>query len=1312
MKNPFLHQEPFFIVFVIKGYLVLSYPNQLFMRIFLTLSLLLISVFMFSQEGTLQLSGYVEKGREPLSNVKVTLYQNSNETGSEYTDNRGAFSLDMDINKQYTIHFSKEGFVRKKLFVNASVPGEKGGTWTVEFSIGLFRMYPGLDVSALEDPVTKIVYQEEERSFGYDYLYTEKMMAKIDKILAQLEKLKEEAYREIIRTGDRHFDQAAYAEAITWYEKALDQRPGDRYPKKRIREAEKLLEEKRENQSLYEQAIARADQLFQQEKYREARNVYGEAIGYDGSKDYPRDRIREIDEILQQLRAEKQQQEENQRKYNAFIKTADQAFNAENFSSAKAHYNKALEIFSDKPYPRQQITKIDQLLAQKAKQQKADEAYTKMIEEADQLFKLKEYIRAKSKYREAQSIKPQEIYPVNQVKRIDQLLADQKAKEQRYGQLIQSADQAFQNESYSRSKSDYLSALEIRSDASYPRQQIDKINDILQKQQAKQASYKQNIQKADVAFQNKEYDRAKSLYSEAFFIMPEKQYPKDQIDEIDRILAGQRAANQRYKAAIGKADRTFQAGKYDVSRNAYVEASAIKPGEAYPREQIQKIDNLLASQARKEEQYKALIKQADQEFEQKDYTAAKKKYQESLQVKPGESYPSQQIQKIDELLANLQARRQKEAKYENMLAKADQAFEEENYSEAKQSYSEVLFIKPDEQYPKDQISRIDEILAQRARADAERKQAEKAYNEAIEKGDAMFSMEEYRQAKQSYKQALSVKPGEGYPRSQVEKIEQILAKRKNLAQQYTSLIAEADQSFDRKYYIQAKSAYQQALDLKPGESYPQQRIDEISQLLKDLAAKKRNDQQYKEAIKEADAAFDRQEYTLAKSMYSEALFVKPTETYPKEQIDKIDDILAQQARAEAERKQAEKAYNDAIERGDAMFSMEEYGQAKQSYNRALSIRPDEAYPRSQVEKINSLLAQREAENRAYKSAIEQGDRLFAAEDYEPSLKAYEKASEMKPGEQYPKDQITKVENMLAEQRAKKREQQALNTKYRNVLETADQLMNMEEYEDAKVAYNEALNIKPNESYPGDQIREIDRILREKREAAEKAYKKALARADQLFDEKAYNRSLNAYKEALDMKPNERYPDNQIRRIRQILDQQKRREEELARKERMYNQQIKKGDELYREEDYYTARTHYKKALQIKPGEEYPGNRLKLIANIIQRFESAEKVSSEQKAKKTKESPGSKDQPKLQKFDFKTSAEQNAYLNKLAKDYPEGVTTEKFDLGNRTVTRVIVNYDGVAKDYRKVQHSWGGTYFFRNGQTISKAVFNVETRERE
>src|SRR6056297_1255818 len=226
-----------------------------------------IAVLSFSQgeTGVLRMQGMVEglvgQDYEPLRGVKVTVTQEGKKLQSVRTGGEGLFTLEMDIGNTYTITFSKDEFVSKKLFVDAGLPERKGGDWQVEFSLGLFKMYPGLDVSALDNPVTKIKYIEDERGFGYDRIYTEKMMGKIDKIMRQLESLKEEAYRKILRKGDQHFDNTEYRQAIEYYSQALNKRPDDKYPKRRLKRARKLLKEKEKNKSLYQNAIERADRL-------------------------------------------------------------------------------------------------------------------------------------------------------------------------------------------------------------------------------------------------------------------------------------------------------------------------------------------------------------------------------------------------------------------------------------------------------------------------------------------------------------------------------------------------------------------------------------------------------------------------------------------------------------------------------------------------------------------------------------------------------------------------------------------------------------------------------------------------------------------------------------------------------------------------------------------------------------------------------------------------------------------------------------------------------------------------------------------
>ncbi|MGM0497141.1 MAG: hypothetical protein ACQESJ_04440 [Bacteroidota bacterium] len=1098
-------------------------------KIFLTVSLLGVFIMGFSQEGVLTLKGAVEKGEEPLNDAQITLYQDSEEVENIRTGNDGEFSVDMEINKEYTVEFSKDEYVSKKIFVDANVPEDEEGTWMVEFSVGLFKMYPDLDVSALDKPITKILYNERENGFAYDYNYTEKMMAKVDKILQQLEDLKEEAYREIIRKGDDSFDDEEYKEAIKYFEEALDQRPRDRYPKKRLKASRKQLEKKQEQQELYDQAITKADNLFEQEEYKKARDTYSEAIGYNSEKDYPRKQIEKIDDILSDLQAQKQEQQKKNRKYNAYIKTADDQFDNEKYSKAKSNYQKALNIFSEKEYPQQQIDEIDKLLAKQQQKEEENQRYEELLTEADDLFDQEKYIQSKSKYNEALQVKPGESYPGNQVDKIDQILAEKEQKEKKYANLIDDGDKAFQEENYQDAKNDYVSARELKPQENYPQQQIDKIDKILDERKAEQEKYEKNIEKADEAFQAENYNDAKSLYSEALFIKPKEQYPKDQINKIDQILSQRQA---------------------------------------------------------------------------------------------------------------------KEENYENTIEQADNYFEEENYKLAKDSYQEALSIKSSEQYPEDQISKIDKILE---------KEAQKA-------------------------------------------------------EEYKNLIAEADKAFDDEDYTSSKKKYQQALDIKSDEKYPKQRIDKIDQILADLAEEREEKAKYDNAIKEADTEFDEENYSDAKELYSEALFIKPDKQYPKDQIDQIDKILAQQERDKDQQRKQEKAYNEAVEKGDAMFSMEEYEQSKQAYNKALSVKPEEAYPQKRIDKINDILAKQEEDRKAYEQAIESGDRLFDSEEYEQAKSAYQKATEIRPDASYPNKQIDEIDDILDRQMAQKKKQEARDKKYENAINTADQLLRAEEYEDARTAYDQALEVKPEEEYPKSKIDEIDRILEEQQQEKERAYERAVAKADNLMDEEKYEKAGENYRDALGIKPNEDYPENQIQEIERILAQLERERKEKERKDRLYTEEVEKADDYYKSNKLYNAKVHYRKALEYKPDEQHPKNRLKSIERRLENMETADKSDNKKSGKEDKEKKPEKDEP--EKLDFGSNEEKEEFLNELAKKYPEGITVENYDLENKEIKRVIVNYDGVAKDYRKVKHSWGRTFYFRNGQDISKEVFRIETQERD
>ncbi|MFH2144004.1 MAG: hypothetical protein ABIJ97_16380, partial [Bacteroidota bacterium] len=127
-------------------------------------------------------------------------------------------------------------------------------------------------------------------------------------------------------------------------------------------------------------------------------------------------------------------------------------------------------------------------------------------------------------------------------------------------------------------------------------------------------------------------------------------------------------------------------------------------------------------------------------------------------------------------------------------------------------------------------------------------------------------------------------------------------------------------------------------------------------------------------------------------------------------------------------------------------------------------------------------------------------------------------------------------------------------------------------------------------------------------------------------------------------------------------------------------------------DYKTSETYYSKAVGIFSDKQYPKDKLAEIKTIL------DKIAAQENEKQLDEAV------------FKTEEEKVKFLSELAKKYPEGATVENYDLKGKKIKRIVVVADGIANDYREVTHDWGGVFYFKNGQNVSKQVFLVETKE--
>ncbi len=444
-----------------------------------------------------------------------------------------------------------------------------------------------------------------------------------------------------------------------------------------------------------------------------------------------------------------------------------------------------------------------------------------------------------------------------------------------------------------------------------------------------------------------------------------------------------------YQMAIERADASFVKTQYINALTDYKLALTYKPNEAYPPAQIAKIDQILALQKELDGQYAQFIKSADSVFTLEKWNESRAIYIQANELKPKEEYPVNQINMIDALLANLN---DLETNYQMAIERADASFVKTQYINALTDYKLALTFKPKETYPPAQIAKIDQILALQKELDTQ-------YAQFIKSADSLFNLENWNESRAIYVQATELKSNEEYPVNQINKIDALLSKLKDLENNYQSAIARADASFVQVLYGKAKKDYLLALTYKPKEIYPKQKIEEIDNLIAQMNAM---EAAYQKEITEGDNNFNRELYTNALSNYKAALEIKENEAYPKTKILEIETLLEKLA-------QLNQLYNQAIAKADEFFQIKNYLDALPNYEKANTIKPDEKYPPEQIIRINKFLA---ASYEQYNEFIKQGDYAFKLVIFQDAIFAYESALAIFPKEEYPQMMLDKIEEII------------------------------------------------------------------------------------------------------------------------------------------------------------------------------------------------------------------------------------------------------------------------------------------------------------
>ena len=475
------------------------------------------------------------------------------------------------------------------------------------------------------------------------------------------------------------------------------------------------------------------------------------------------------------------------------------------------------------------------------------------------------------------------------------------------------------------------------------------------------------------------------------------------------------------------------------------------------------------------------------------------------------------------------------------------------------------------------------------------KELNKQYNDLIAKGDNALSSGNNTLALENFKKAKELNPGNQIAYDKIKQVEKAneLAAQKEILEKFNLKMNAAKSALDNKNYQQAIDLYKQASTINPSDRTPKDKINDINKI---MANEKESEEEFKSLITKADAQLLEKSFNESIINYKKALKIKPNESHPTEQIKVAEQGIKDQiASSENDRK-----YENILKTADNQLKNLEYQLAKASYQQALNLKSDEKYPISKISFIEEKLKEiadakikMEESNKAYQAEILKADGLFNEAKFEEALISYQSAKKIKEDESYPDQKINEINIKITHIANQEKE---LQKKYSDFIKNADASFKSQNWKLSKEFYNNALSVDESQEYPKKQleiieqkINEQEALLAESKEKLEK-FNSLISQGDNSLKTEEFDISKSKYLEAKEIFPKNSTVDQKLKHLNFVIDQKQK----LNQLDSSFKELITQADKLRDNEKWEEAIDKYKMANKIKTLDTYSKQQIDLI----------------------------------------------------------------------------------------------------------------------
>ncbi len=450
----------------------------------------------------------------------------------------------------------------------------------------------------------------------------------------------------------------------------------------------------------------------------------------------------------------------------------------------------------------------------------------------------------------------------------------------------------------------------------------------------------------------------------------------------------------------------------------------------------------------------------------------------STELAYNKSNADKMIKKVEETVAQADKTvGNNEVQYQAKMKEGESLATAGKYEEALVRFEQASMFKKEDKLAIKRMDYMDKLIKANKISQIEGEVAGGAYDNLIQAAKTLKSQKKYQLAIDKYEEALEIKRGDQFALDEIDDLMSLIQKEKREKENeasYAKAMSTAEILMKQKSYQAARDQYDIALKAKPADPTATTKKKEVLLLLEAAQGEIEKKKKFDAAILAGDQLFKSEKWAEAKEKYDEALGYEAASTYAKGQNDLIQKKLEEIENAKALKIQIDKLIAD----GTTAFDFEKWEEAKGKFTEVKKLDDKNAIATEKLAAIQAQLdkMKQNAELEAkIKKLVDEGDLANKGLKYEEAISKYTEAIELKPNPE--------VEQKKADAEAalnKLKNQKELKANFDLAMKDGEALLLANKLEEAKLKFTEANDLDPTAQLPKDRIKLIeDKILANK-----------------------------------------------------------------------------------------------------------------------------------------------------------------------------------------------------------------------------------------